>query len=241
MEKERAIQCIPAEMLARLKGLAERLWAENNPSSVHINAILEEFAPDIKALGQIVKEYESDYASRLTSKSEDHTRREARLKEEVVALRGNIAALEKENAANLDRVAEYKAAVHAAETRISELQSKAMDEEREINLKYVAKMQELYDRTNKKEMEMLAKWEEKNRSLEARTQAVEEDYSGRVTQFELRGKALEADAKARKAELIKTFDRIQAELDAREKATAARERALAYWEKTGSRKDGEPQ
>lgn len=238
MEKERAIQCIPAEMLERLKALGERLWSDNNPSSVHLNAILEEFAPDVKALGQIVREYESDYAGRLTARDGEHSRREARLKEESEALKANLSALEKENAASLKKAAEFKAAVHATEARISELQSKAMDEERDLNLKCVARMQELYDRTNKKELEMLNKWEEKNRSLEARAQAVEEDYSGRVRQFELREKALEEDAKARKVELIRTFDRIRSELDAREKALAVRERALAYWEKTGSHREG---
>ena len=241
MEKERAIQCVPAEMLERLKALGERLWSDNNPSSVHLNAILEEFAPDVKALGQIVREYESDYASRLSNKDGEHSRRVARLNTELETLKAGLAALEKENAANLEKAAGFKAAVHAAEARISELQSKAMEDERDLNLKYVAKMQELYDRTNKKELEMLGKWEEKNRNLEARAQAVEEDYAGRVRQFELREKALEEDAKARKAELIKTFDRIRTELDAREKTLAARERTLAYWEKTGTRREGEAQ
>ncbi|OGS10682.1 MAG: hypothetical protein A2285_05465 [Elusimicrobia bacterium RIFOXYA12_FULL_57_11] len=208
---------------------------------MHLNAILEEFTPDIKALGQIVREYESDYQSRLSAKEDDYSRREARLKAEVQALKVSVAALEKENAGNLEKTAQLNAAVHAAQGRIAELQSKAMEDEREINLKYVAKMQELYDRTGKKELDMLGKWEEKNKKLEARVQAVDNDYASRVRQYELKERALEEDAKARKAELINTFDRIRAELAAREKALLVRERALEYGKKNGLQGEGEAQ
>ena len=43
----------------------------------------------------------------------------------------------------------------------------------------------------------------------------------------MREKALEEDLNGRKAELIKTFDRIRADLEAREKAVAAHEKKLA--------------
>ena len=241
MEKERAIQCVPSELLARFKALAERLWAENNPSAVHINAILDEFGPDIKALGHVVSEYEADCASRLAIRDEEHARAEARIKEEVQALKHSIAALEVENAAVLEKTAGLKAEIRAGEARQDELKAKAIETERELNLKFVAKTQELYDQLNKKDLEMLAKWEEKNRKLEARAQAMEEENAGRAGRFEARENELEAEALARKVEFMKVFDRISGELAAREKALIAQERSLAYWAKTNIRKEGEGQ
>ncbi|HBA62172.1 MAG TPA: hypothetical protein DCZ92_15435 [Elusimicrobia bacterium] len=233
MEKERAIQCVPVEMLERLKALAERLWADNNPSSVHLSSVLEEFEPDIKALGQIVKEYETEYSGRVSSKEGEFSKKEARLKEKVQSLTDRVAALEGERVAELRKIGELKGALKDGEAKLGLVQSSSMELESELNLKYVAKMQELYDRVNKKEMSMLTDWEEKNRSLESRQQAMEGDHSERMRQLKFKEKALEEDAKARKAELIRTFDRIREDLDARERAIAARERALAYWDKAG--------
>ena len=235
MEKQLAVQCVPDEMLKRLKSMAERLWADNNPSSVHLTAVLEEFEPDIKALGQVMKEYETDCYSRVASKESEFLRKETNLKEEVQSLSKRLAALETERAAELKKMEELKLTVKDREARMAQLQSKSMEEERELNLKYVAKMQDLYDRVNKKEMEMLAAWEEKNKSVDVRVQAINADHAERVSQLKLREKALEEDAKARKAELIRTFDRIRGELDARDKVLSAREHALSYWEKAGSR------
>ncbi|PIU20789.1 MAG: hypothetical protein COT18_00410 [Elusimicrobia bacterium CG08_land_8_20_14_0_20_59_10] len=238
MEKGRDIQCVPAEMLARLKALAERLWADNNPSSVHLTALLEEFEPDMKALGQIVKEYETEFSSRLSSKEGEFTRKEERLKEKIQTLNSRLSALESEHASGAKKTEELKKAFKDTEVHLGEVRAGAMETEREMNLKYVSKMQELYDRVNKKEQEMLSDWEEKNRTLENRLQALDGDHAERMRQLKFREKALGEDARARKAELIRTFDRIREDLDARERSVAARERALAYWKKTGSGETG---
>ncbi|HNW43231.1 MAG TPA: hypothetical protein PKI19_01930 [Elusimicrobiales bacterium] len=238
MEKELPIQCVPAALLARLKALAERLWADNNPSSVHLNAILEEFSPDVKALGQVVSEYEADCSGRLAAREAEHATREARLKDEIRALKEKGAELEKEDPGLLAKIAELKAAVRARDERLDELQAKAAEQERELNLKYVAKMQELYEQINEKELGMLAKWEEKSKKIEARAHTLEEEYDKRARELEQREKALEEDAKARKAEFLHIFDHIRAELEARGQALAAHERSLAYWEKNNARREG---
>jgi chaperonin cofactor prefoldin len=224
MEKERAIQCVPAEMLERLKVLSEKLWNDKNPASVHLNAVLEEFEPDIRALGQIIKEYETDYSGRLAFNEREHAQKMERLKEENSDFSARLAVLEKEHAAGLKKIDELKAALAAKDAALAEVKAKSAEDESALNAKYVTKMQELYDKVNKKELEMLARWEERNKGLETKVQTLESDLAAKVKQFSLREKALEEDFNGRKAELIRTFDRIRADLEAREKVLAEREK-----------------
>jgi hypothetical protein len=224
MEKERAIQCVPTELLERLKGLADRLWDDKNPASVHLNAILEEFEPDVRTLGHIIKEYEADYAGRLGFNEREHAQKESRLREEAEDFSRRLAEMEKEHAAGLKKIEGLKAALSARESVLAELKSKTVEDGSELNSKYVDKMQELYDRVNRKELEMLSRWEEKNKGLDAKIQSLESDLAAKVKQFKLREKALEEDFNGQKAELIRTFDRIRADLEAREKAVAAHEK-----------------
>ncbi|HAT72357.1 MAG TPA: hypothetical protein DCS63_06030 [Elusimicrobia bacterium] len=223
MEKESAILCVPPELLERLKSLADRLWADKNPAAVHLNAVLEEFEPDLKTLSHIVKEYEADYAARLAFNEREHVQKESRLKEEAEDFSRRLSEVEKEHAEGLKRIAELKASLSAREAALADLKSKTVEDGSELNSKYVDKMQELYDRVNRKELEMLTRWEEKNKGLDAKVQSLESDFGAKVKQFKLREKALEEDFNARKIELIKTFDRIRADLEAREKALSERE------------------
>lgn len=223
MEKERAIQCVPSELLERLKALAAKLWEDRNPTSVHLNAILEEFEPDVKALGHTIKEYEAEYSSRLAASQNKYEQKENRLNKEIEELKTLLAGIEKSKAEALKKIAELKSALNANEALLGELKVKTAEEEGLLNARYVARMQELYDRVNKKELETLAKWEDKNKSLEARAKDFENDCAARSNQLRLRERALEEDFNARKAELIKTFDRVRAGLEEREKELSARE------------------
>lgn len=238
MEKERDIQCVPTELLTRLKLLADQLWGNKNPASVHLNAVLEEFEPDVRTLGNIVKEYETDYAGRLAFNEREHAQKENRLKEEAADYGERLTVLEKEHAAGLKKIDELKTALAARDAALADLKAKTAEDESDLNSRYVARMQELYDRVNKKELDMLTRWEEKNRTLEVRLQTLEADYEARAKQFKLREKAIEEDFNSRKAELIKTFERGRADLENREKALLARERAMAYWEKAGLKPEG---
>lgn len=231
MEKERAIRCVPSEMLERLKALAETLWNEKNPASVHLNAVLEEFDPDVRTLDHIVKEYETDYSGRLAFNAREHSQKESALREELAGARARSAELEKKRAEDLKKMEELKAALAAKDAALGEVKAKAAEDESALNARYVAKMQELYEKVNRKEMEMLARWEERNKGLEVRVQSLESDFAAKARQSALREKALEEDFNGRKAELIRTFDRIRADLEAREKTLVERER----------RKPGKPQ
>ena len=226
MEKERDIKCVPTEMLERLRLLADKLWEGKNPAAVHLNAVLEEFEPDVRTLGHIVKEYETDYAGRLAFNEREHAQKESRLKEEAADYGARLTVLEKEHAAGLKKIEELKTALAARDAALADLKAKTAEDSSDLNAKYVSRMQELYDRVNKKELEMLTRWEEKNRTLETKLQSLEADYEARAKQFKLREKAMDEDLKARKAELIKTFDRIRGDLDARERSLASREAAL---------------
>jgi len=220
MEKEKAIQCVPVELIDRLKALGSRLWSEKNPVSVHLNAVLEEFEPDLKSLGHIIKEYETEYADRAAQNREECARKEARLRKELEDVKAKLAGSETARAETLKRLEELRAVLAERETALGALKMKTSETEGDLNSRYVAKMQELYEKVNKKELDMLARWEEKNKSLETRSQEFEAEQAARGRQLKLREKALEEEFNARKAELIRTFDRIREGLEARERALA---------------------
>ena len=54
MEKTKHVQCVPADMVNRLKQLLVRLWETKNPASHSLSAILTDFAPDTKVLSEAV-------------------------------------------------------------------------------------------------------------------------------------------------------------------------------------------
>lgn len=223
MEKERAIQCVPVEMLERLKALSAKLWEDRNPTSVHLNAILEEFEPDVKALANTIKEYEAEYSGRAATSQSRYEQKEARLKKEAEDLRARLAAAERSLSEALKKNEELKSAFNEREALLAELRMKTSEDEGALNARYVARMQELYEKVNKKELEMLARWEDKNKAVEAKLQDLDGEYAAKVKQLKMRELALEEDFNARKADLIKTFDRIRAGLEAKEKELAERE------------------
>lgn len=226
MEKERAIQCVPVEMLARLKALAERLWSDNNPSSVHINAILEEFAPDVKALGYVVSEYEADCASRVLARHEEHTRAEARLQEEIQALKNTVAALENENASALENTAELRAAVRAGDARLDELKSKSLAAERELKSKLAEMEREAKARTMEVEREVKSKTVEAERELRSKALDTEEELKSKAMEVErelnhkyvARTQELYDQLNKKELELLAKWEEKNKELEARARA-----------------------
>jgi chromosome segregation ATPase len=190
---------------------------------VQLNALLEEFEPDLKALGHIIGEYESDCAARLSFKDRESAQREQRFSDEIAALEKRYAALESSHSAGLRKIAELKAALASKEGELAEVKAKTAEEETALNGKYVARMQELYDKVSRKELEMLARWEEKNAGIDSKIQGLEDEYAAKMKQLKLRERAMEEDFNARKAELIRTFDKIKGGLEAREKALSEKE------------------
>jgi DNA repair exonuclease SbcCD ATPase subunit len=223
MEKERAIQCVPVELIERIRELSAKLWDGRNPASVHLAAILEEFEPEVKSLGNMIKEYESDYAARSQAAKGRYEEKESRLKQEIEDLKARLAKSEASRAEALKRLEESRRVLSERDSILADLKIKSVEEEGELNSKYVTRMQELYEKVSRKELEILQRWEDKNRALEVSTQEFESSRAARERQLKTREKALEEEFNARKAELIRTFDRIREGLEAREKALAARE------------------
>lgn len=226
MEKEKLLQCVPGELVERLKQLLDRLWDDKNPAAVHLNAVLDEFVTEMKSLDGIIQEYESDYANRLAFMEKQHKDKVLALENELAGFKARFFVLDKagnESAGKLDGLGK---ALKQKELELAEFRARAAETEAEKNLKYAARMKELYDKINGKETDMLTRWEEKNKALEARISEVEDDYSARVWQLKLKEKALEDDFNSRKTELIKTFDRIRLEFEAREEKLSEAEKEL---------------
>ena len=142
-----------------------------------------------------------------------------------------MSGLDKTRGENSKKVSELSDALKRKEAEMSAFRVQLAEEESQLNSKYVSKMQELYDRVSRKELEMLSRWEEKNKALDSKYGSLEAEYSGKARQFKLREKAMADEFNSRKEELIKTFDRIRLELDARESDIAEREEKLTELEK----------
>ncbi len=218
MEKERAIQCVPVELLEGIRRLAARLWDEKNPASVQLTALLEEFDPEVKSLSHIIADYEAEYALREKSLRARFEQKEGQFRKEAEDLKARLAKSEAARAEALKRLEELRAALSGKDAELAELKLKTAEAEGELNSRYVARMQELYEKVSRKEMDLLASWEEKNRDLERRIQEFESSKTARERQLRVREKELEEEFNVRKAELIRTFDKIREGLEAREKA-----------------------
>ncbi|MDA8130058.1 MAG: hypothetical protein M0011_00995 [Elusimicrobia bacterium] len=223
MEKERQMQCVPVELLDRLRDLAARMWKEKSPGAVHLSALMEEFGVEVRTLGNVLKQYEDEYSSQLAARQGKFDQREARLKKEIEDLKAALARSEAEKSEALKLQTELRVHLASGERSMAELKTRTAEEEGELNSRYVAKMEELYEKVGKKERDMLARWEEKNRALEAKSMELETGLGARAKQLKVRERELEEEFNARKAELIRTFDRIREGLETREKALAERE------------------
>ena len=222
MEKEMMVQCVPGALFSNQSPARAALGGEE-PAAVHLNALLNEFDVEMKSL-EVVQEYEADYASRLSFMEKQYKDKINSLENELSEHKSRVAALDSaraESAAKLDDLAQ---ALKAKEAEFADFKARSSETESDLNLKYSARMQELYDRVNRKETDMIARWEDKNRTLDSRSGEVENVFAARVRQFRLKEKALEDDFNSRKAELIRTFDRIRLEFEAREEKLAAAEK-----------------
>jgi hypothetical protein len=217
--------------MERLKKLLARLWEDKNPAAVHLGAIMDEFEPDVKSLSGVVREYEADSASRAKFIEEGYKNRVRALEDDLAGYKARMAGLADAREENLKATVELGEALKAKEAELAALRFKAADDEARLNSKYVSKMQELYDVVSRKEMDMFTRWEEKNKELEGKIGALESDNEGKIRELKLKEKALEAEVNTRKEELLKTFDRVRLEFEARERDLAAREEKFAALEK----------
>lgn len=235
MEKEMMVQCVPGELFDRLKQLLERLWGEKNTAAVHLNALLNEFAVEMKSLEGVVQEYEADYASRLLFMEKQYKDKMVSLENELGEYRSKIAAVDNGRSESAAKLEELDHALKAKDSELADVKARAAEAEAELNKKYATRMQELYDKINRKEAEMIARWEEKNRALDIRLSEADNDHAAKARQLKLREKALEDDFNSRKAELIRTFEKMRLDFESRERAleegNAAKEKHFKAREK----------
>lgn len=239
MEKEQFVTCVPTEMFERLKKLLDRLWEEKNPAGVHLGAILEEFGTDIKSLNGVVAEYEQDFAGRAKFMEEQYKDKINTLEAALTDYKTRILGVEQLRQEKDGKAGELAALLKAKEDELSIYKARLSEEEAALNSKYAAKMHELYDKIGKKELEMLAGWEEKNRALELRSEAAEKEYAAKYKQLKLRESTMDEEVNSRKEELIKAFDRARLELESRDKILSEREARLDALEKKRATMTGE--
>jgi hypothetical protein len=231
MENETPIKCVPVEMVERLKKLSAKLWNDKNPAGVHLGAILDEFDSDIKALSGVVQEYEADYAVRLQFAEEGYKEKTRTLEKDLAECRSRLSVLAAARDESDAHAAELRESLKIKEAELTGFGARFAEKEAELNSKYVARMRELYDKVSRKELELLSRWEEKNKSVDGKCGALESAYAAKARQLQLREKALEEEFNARKEELIRTFDRVRLELDVRETEISKREEKITALEK----------
>lgn len=226
MEKEKAIKCVPLDLVRNLQTLSRRLWDEKNPAAVHVSALIEEFGDEVTSMEKVLGEYEAGYAGRLAIAEREHAEKVSVLEAQIRDLKDRVAAADAERAGLHKKMTELAEVLRRKEAELADARAAGAESESELNSRYVSRMQELYDKLNKKEQEMLASWEEKGREMELRAQAQEKARVEKARALDAREKIMEDEFSLKKAELIKTFERARAELQAREKSLAEREAAL---------------
>ncbi|HBB65741.1 MAG: hypothetical protein A2X28_05965 [Elusimicrobia bacterium GWA2_56_46] len=237
MNKERLIQCVPIELMDRLKNLLARLWDDKNPAAVHLGAIMDEFETDVKSLSGVVAEYETDCAVRLKLAEEEYREKARAFENDRAEYKARMSGLDKACGENTGKVAELNGILKSKEAELEAFRAQFAEKELQLNSKYVNKMSELYDKVSRKEMEILSRWEEKNKAMEAKYGALEAEHAEKARQIKLREKALEEEFNARKEELVKAFDRVRLDLEARETALSGREKNLAALDKALSARE----
>ncbi|MDQ7772715.1 MAG: hypothetical protein RDU13_04220 [Elusimicrobiales bacterium] len=226
MEKEKAVKCVPLDLVRNLQTLSRRLWDEKNPAAVHVSALIEEFGDEVTSMEKVLGEYEAGYAGRLAIAEREHAEKVAVLEAQIKDLKERAAAGDAERAGLHKKMAELAETLRRKDSELADARAAGAESESELNSRYVTRMQELYDKLNKKEQEMLASWEGKSRELELRAQAQEKARAEKARALDAREKIMEDEFALKKAELIKTFERARAELQARERSLAEREAAL---------------
>ena len=137
------------------------------------------------------------HAERLQAGHDKYEQKEGRLKKEIEDLKARLAKSEAARGEALKRLEEFRSVLSDRETLLAELKMRTAEQEGELNSKYVTRMQELYEKVSKKELDLLLRWEDKNRALEARSQEFEGERAARERQLKLREKALEEEFNSR--------------------------------------------
>ena len=205
------------EMLKGLSCICKKLWAENHPAAVNIQAVIEEFREEVEAVERMVPEYEKYSEMKLASIEqkikEEYLEKFSQAETKLAENTGRIHELEsslkseKENSAGLNGVIEAKT------FEIKDLKARISVAESELRAKYVEKMHELYDQVSQKESEMAVYWENKYKLLEEKKRSLENDYVDKIRQIEEQSRSMEKEIASKKDELFRVFDKAGRELE----------------------------
>ena len=118
------VQCVPADMVDRLKQLLVRLWETKNPAAHSLSAVLSDFEPDTRVLSEAILD--------------------VTIKERSIALKENeknYAAEKEKLQAELERISEEVRA--SAAVRLEKIKASFVCEKAELEKELKEKRQEL--------------------------------------------------------------------------------------------------
>jgi hypothetical protein len=194
------------EIWKRLDPLCRRLWDENSPVAVGLQALSEEFNGEVQRAAHLLQACQETIKEQQKSIAEERGR--------VEALRKDLLAREAENAEFHDRFLKLEA---------------THDEERS------KKMEAFYQDLNKKRAELESSLEARRWALEddhnQRAQALQKKHDELVAGLKQRGSELELQHTNQEADLAKTHARMLQDMSTWEAETRRRDEALLNAEK----------
>lgn len=222
------------EMWNRLTELCARLWKENNSAAVPLQSLLEEFRAEVGVIEQILPEYDKSLRERVST-AEKNIKKDCELKIAEMDSRLADSAVRLAGAENKvkeheKKTVELSGLLDAKNRELEETKARMPQAEAELNSKYTAKMQELYDQISRKEAELAAFWENRHKAVEEKAQSLEKQYREKINQLDYRAQSYEKELSSRKDELFRAFDKMRREMEAREAAAAQKEEMLEYKE-----------
>ena len=179
--KEELLRSLPEEMLAKLKDLADRLWAERNVVAVPLGALVEELEADVKASGSALTDYENYYKEKIAAQKREYTAAKERLEAELSGLRTLVSSLEAAGRNNAARVNELRLELEQSESRSREKYSKdevGMLESQILSLKKeIGEFHKVKERDDRRIMELEGQ-------VAVKAEEVERRYVARMAQLE---------------------------------------------------------
>lgn len=190
----------------RLEPLCRRLWDENSPVAVSLQALAEEFNGEVQRASHLLQACQDTIREQQKAMAEERAR--------VDSLRKDLLAREAENAEFHDRFLKLEA---------------THDEERS------KKMEAFYQDLNKRRAELESSLEARRWAMEdelkERAQALQKKHDELVASLKQRADEMEKQHSAQENELAKTHSRILQEMSTWEADTRRRDEALLAREK----------
>lgn len=187
-QKDEFLRDLPEEMLAKLKELADRLWAERNVVAVPLVALMEELEADVKASRSALSDYERYYKERLAAEKREHDALKDRLQAEISGLRTLISSLEVAARENAVRMNELRGKLEQSESRSREKYTRdevGLLENQVLSLKKeIGEFHKVKERDDRRILELEGQ-------VAIKAEEVERRYVARMAQLEKENSELE--------------------------------------------------